>query len=134
MLLQPKRTKYRKHSKGKLSKLDYRSNSLQFGIIGLKATQAGCISSRQIEATRQAITRKIKRNGRVWSRIFPDLSITSKPIEVRMGKGKGSVDHWVAKVSGGSIIFEIDGIPEKLARIALHTGSAKLPIKTVIIT
>jgi large subunit ribosomal protein L16 len=133
MLFQPKRTKYRKQSKGKLSKLDYQSNSLKFGIFGLKAMEAGCVSSKQIEATRQAITRKIKRNGRVWVRIFPDLSITSKPIEVRMGKGKGSVNHWVAKVSGGTIIFEIDGIPEKLAKIALSTGSTKLPIKTAII-
>jgi large subunit ribosomal protein L16 len=133
MLLQPKRTKYRKHSKGKLSRFDYRSNSLKFGTFGLKALEAGCISSRQIEATRQAITRKIERNGRVWVRIFPDLPITSKPIEVRMGKGKGAVSHWAAKVNGGTIIFEIDGIPEKLARIALNTGSTKLPIKTAII-
>ena len=134
MLLQPKRTKYPKHNKGKLAKLDYRLNSLKFGVLGLKALESGCVSSKQIEATRQAITRKIKRNGRVWVRIFPDLPITSKPIEVRMGKGKGAVNHWVAKVSGGAVIFEIDGIPEKLAKSALHTGSSKLPIKTVIIT
>ena len=133
MLLQPQRTKYRKHNKGKLSKLDYRSTGLKFGVFGLKALEAGCISSRQIEATRQAITRKINRNGRVWIRIFPDLPITLKPIEVRMGKGKGAVNHWVAKVSAGSIIFEIDGISEKLAKLALQTGSTKLPIKTVII-
>jgi large subunit ribosomal protein L16 len=106
---------------------------LRFGILGLKALEAGCVSSKQIEATRQAIARKIRRNGRIWVRIFPDLPITSKPIEVRMGKGKGAVDHWVAKISGGTIIFEIDGIPEKLAILALQTGSTKLPIKTAII-
>jgi large subunit ribosomal protein L16 len=134
MILQPKRTKYRKHNKGKLPNFDYRSNSLKFGILGLKALESGCISSKQIEATRQAITRKIQRNGRIWVRVFPDLPITSKPIEVRMGKGKGAVNHWVAKVGGGTILFEIDGISEKLAKFALHTGSAKLPIKTIIIT
>jgi large subunit ribosomal protein L16 len=134
MLLQPKKTKYRKHSKGKLSILDYRSNSLKFGTFGLKSLEAGCVSSKQIEATRQAIARKIKRNGRIWVRIFPDLPITSKPIEVRMGKGKGALNHWVAKISGGTIMFEIDGIPEKIARAALSTGSSKLPIKTQILT
>ena len=133
MLLQPKRTKYRKQNKGKLPRLEYRSNSLRFGTLGLKAAEAGCISARQIEAARQAITRKIKRNGKVWIRVFPDLSITSKPIEVRMGKGKGAVSHWVAKIGGGTILFEVDGISEKLAKVALRTGSAKLPIKTVII-
>jgi len=133
VLLQPKRTKYRKQNKGKLPRLEYRSNSLRFGTLGLKAAEAGCISARQIEAARQAITRKIKRNGKVWIRVFPDLSITSKPIEVRMGKGKGAVSHWVAKIGGGTILFEVDGISEKLAKVALRTGSAKLPIKTVII-
>jgi len=117
-----------------LPKLEYRSNILKFGVFGLKALESGCISARQIEAARQAINRKIKRNGRVWVRIFPDLSITSKPIEVRMGKGKGAVSHWVARVGGGAILFEIDGIPKKLAVAALYTGSAKLPIKTLIIT
>jgi len=133
MLLQPKRTKYRKQNKGRLPKLEYRSNKLRFGIFGLKALESGCISARQIEAARQAINRKIKRSGRVWIRIFPDLPITSKPVEVRMGKGKGAVSHWVARIGGGAILFEIDGVSEKLARIALHTGSAKLPIKTTII-
>lgn len=133
MLLQPKRTKYRKQNKGRLPKLEYRSNKLRFGIFGLKALESGCISARQIEAARQAINRKIKRSGRVWIRIFPDLPITSKPVEVRMGKGKGAVSHWVARIGGGAILFEIDGVSEKLARLALHTGSAKLPIKTTII-
>jgi len=129
-----KKTKYKKSRKGRLPKLEYRSNILKFGVFGLKALESGCISARQIEAARQAINRKIKRNGRVWVRIFPDLSITSKPIEVRMGKGKGAVSHWVARVGGGAILFEIDGIPKKLAVAALYTGSAKLPIKTLIIT
>ena len=134
MLLQPKRTKYRKYRKGTLPKLEYRSNTLKFGNIGLKALESGCISARQIEASRQAITRKIKRNGRLWVRIFPDLPITSKPIEVRMGKGKGAVSHWAAKIAGGSMLFELEGISEKVARTALRTGAAKLPVKTTVIT
>jgi len=134
MLLQPKRTTYRKYRKGTLPKLEHRANKLEFGGIGLKATESGCISARQIEAARQAITRKIKRNGRVWIRIFPNLPITSKPIEVRMGKGKGAVDHWVARIGSGAMLFEIEGIPEKLAKSALEIGAAKLPVKTVIIS
>jgi len=134
MLLQPKKTKYSKHQKGKLPKLEYRSNKLQFGIVGLKALESGSISAKQIESARQAITRKIKRTGRVWIRIFPNLPVTSKPIEVRMGKGKGSVSHWVSKVGGGAILFEMDGVSEKLAFAALRTGAAKLSIKTKIIT
>jgi large subunit ribosomal protein L16 len=133
MFLQPKRTKYRKYRKGRLSNLEYRSNKLKFGTFGLKALESGCISARQIEAVRQAITRKTKRGGKVWIRIFPDLPITSKPIEVRMGKGKGNVDHWVARIAAGSILFELDGIPEKLARAALKTGAGKLPVKVVIV-
>jgi large subunit ribosomal protein L16 len=133
MYLQPKRTKFKKHRKGKLTRFEYKTNKLQFGIIGLKAMESGSISSKQIEAARQAITRKIKRNGRVWIRIFPDISVTSKPIAVRMGKGKGSVDHWIAKVASGRILFEIDGLPPKLAKAALYTGGAKLPVKTSII-
>ena len=134
MFLQPKRTKFRKYRKGNLPKLEYRSNKLKFGTIGLKALESGSISARQIEAARQAITRKIKRTGKVWIRIFPDLPITSKPIAVRMGKGKGNVDHWVARVAGGSILFELDGIPKNLALAALKTGAGKLPIKSIVIT
>ena len=134
MLLQPKRTKYKKTRKGGLPKLEYKANKLNFGIFGLKALEAGCISASQIEAARQAINRKIKRNGKVWVRIFPNLPITSKPIEVRMGKGKGAVSHWVSRVGAGATLFEIEGISEKLAKSALHTGAAKLPIKTLIIT
>jgi large subunit ribosomal protein L16 len=134
MLLQPKKIKYSKHQKGKLPKLNHKSNKLQFGIFGLKALESGSVSAKQIESSRQAITRKINRTGRVWIRIFPHLPVTSKPIEVRMGKGKGSVSHWVSKVGGGAILFEIDGVPEKMAFAALRTGAAKLPIKTKIIT
>ena len=134
MLLQPKRTKFKKYRKGVLPKLEHRSNKLRFGIFGLKALESGCISAKQIESARQAITRKIQRQGKIWIRIFPNLPITSKPIEVRMGKGKGSVSHWVKKVAAGTILFEIDGISEKLAKSALHTGGAKLSVKTKIIT
>lgn len=134
MLLQPKKTKFSKYRKGRLSKLEYRSNKLKFGIFGLKALESGCISAKQIEAARQAITRKLKRNGKVWIRIFPDLPITSKPIESRMGKGKGNIDHWVARIAGGSVLFEIDGVAEKLAIAGLRTGAAKLPVKTSIIS
>lgn len=133
MLLQPKKTKFKKLHKNKLKKLEYSANSLGFGSIGLQALNSGCISSRQIEATRQAINRKLKRTGKIWIKIFPHISITAKPIEVRMGKGKGAVKHWVAKVKKGTVLFEIDGVPKKLAIAAFHTGSAKLPIKTKII-
>lgn len=133
MFLQPKKIKYKKTRKGTLPKLEYRSNKLNFGSFGLKALESGCISARQIESARQAINRKIKRNGRVWVRIFPNLPITSKPIEVRMGKGKGAVSHWVSRVGGGAILFEIEGISAKLAKSALNTGAAKLPIRTIII-
>jgi large subunit ribosomal protein L16 len=132
MYLQPKKTKFKKNRKGKLTRFEYKTNKLQFGIIGLKAMESGSISSKQIEAARQAITRRIKRNGRIWIRIFPDISVTSKPIAVRMGKGKGSVDHWIVKVASGRILFEIDGLPTKLAKAALFTGGAKLPVKTSI--
>jgi large subunit ribosomal protein L16 len=134
MLLQPKKTNYKKYRKGKLPKIEYRSNKLQFGSYGLKSVESGSISARQIEAARQAITRKIKRRGKVWIRLFPDLPITSKPVEVRMGKGKGSVSHWVARIGAGTLLFELDGIPKKIAFAALKTGGAKLPVKTTIVT
>lgn len=133
MLLQPKKTKYRKYRKGILPTLEFRANKLEFGTFGLKAIESGCISAKQIEAARQAITRKIKRKGRVWIRIFPFLPITSKPIEVRMGKGKGAVKHWVARIGGGTMLFELEGISENVAKSAFHTGAAKLPIKTTFI-
>ena len=132
MFLQPKKIKYKKVRKGKLSKLEFKSNNLQFGEIGLKAQESGLISARQIEAVRRVITRKIKKKGKVWIRIFPYLPITSKPTESRMGKGKGSVDHWVARVRGGTVLFEICGVPKHTAKEALKACSKKLPIKSRI--
>lgn len=131
MLLQPKQTKYKKIKKGKLGKFNYKNN-LNFGTIGLKSMRSGLISARQIEAARQAITRKIKKKGKLWIKIFPNLPITKKPTEVRMGKGKGNLSHWAAKIKGGTVIFEVCGINKKTAIKAFKTGSAKLPIKTQI--
>ncbi|MEM7740607.1 MAG: 50S ribosomal protein L16 [Pseudomonadota bacterium] len=132
-MLQPKRTKFRKQHKGRIKGLAKGGTTLNFGSFGLKAVEPERITARQIEATRRAITRHMKRAGRVWIRIFPDVPVTAKPTEVRMGKGKGSVDRWVAKVKPGRIMFEIDGVPEPLAREALSLGAAKLPIKTRIV-
>ena len=132
MFLQPKKIKYKKVRKGKLSKLEFKSNNLQFGEIGLKAQESGLINARQIEAVRRVITRKIKKKGKVWTRIFPYLPITSKPTESRMGKGKGSVSHWVARVRGGTVLFEICGVPKHTAKEALISCSKKLSIKTRI--
>ena len=131
-MLFPKNLKFKKVKKGKLKKYEYKSNSLKFGTIGLKAMNSGFVTAKQIEAARQAITRKIKRKGKVWVRIFPDQPITSKPTEVRMGKGKGAFSHWAAKIRGGSIIFEVCGINLKTALKAFRTGGAKLPVKTTI--
>ena len=131
MLLQPKRIKYKKIKKGRLNKYNYKNN-LDFGTIGLKALESGLISSRQIEAARQAISRKMKKKGKLWIKIYPSLPITKKPAEVRMGKGKGNVSHWVAKVIGGSVLFEICGVNKKTAIKAFKTGSAKLPVKTLL--
>ena len=133
MWLHPKKTKYKKLQKGKLSKFNYRSNRLKFGDIGLKAVKSCTISSRQIEAARQAIVRKLSRKGKLWIRAFPAVPITTKPTEVRMGKGKGTVSHWSVKVSAGTILFEIYGISHNVAITALKTGGAKLPIKTIIL-
>lgn len=132
-MLQPKRTKYRKTFKGRIKGMAKGGTSLNFGNFGLKALEPERISSRQIEATRRAITRQMKRQGKVWIRIFPDVSVTGKPIEVRMGKGKGSHERWVARVAPGRILFEVDGVSEPIAREALRLGAAKLPIKTKII-
>lgn len=133
MFLQPKKLKYKKVRKGKLSKLEFKSNRLTFGTIGLKAAESGTINARQIEACRQAISRKIKRKGKLWIRIFPDLPITSKPTASRMGKGKGSVSHWGARVSGGTVLFELCGIKDpKIILTAFKTGAKKLPIKTKV--
>jgi large subunit ribosomal protein L16 len=133
MFTGPRQTKYKKTKKGKLSKYEFKTNNLKFGTIGLKATEAGLINIRQIEAARQAIVRKIKRKGKVWIRIFPDLPITSKPTGIRMGKGKGQISHWVARVKGGTILFEICGVNINTVLIALKAGGSKLPIKTKIV-
>lgn len=132
MFLQPKKTKYKKTKKGRLKKLEFKANTIKFGELGLKAKVSGMITARQIESARRAIARKIKRKGKIWICIFPDLPITSKPTESRMGKGKGPVSHWVARVRGGTTLFEVCGIPTHVAIEALQSGSKKLPIKTKI--
>lgn len=133
MFLQPKKLKYKKIRKGKLSKLEFKSNKLVFGTTGLKAMESGTISARQIEACRQSISRKIKRKGKLWIRIFPAIPILAKPTASRMGKGKGSISHWGVKVSGGTVLFEICGIKDpKIVLSAFQTGGTKLPIKTKI--
>jgi large subunit ribosomal protein L16 len=128
-MLQPKRTKYRKAFKGRIHGLAKGGAELNFGAFGLKAVEPARITARQIESARRAITRHLKRAGRVWIRIFPDVPVTSKPAEVRMGSGKGSVDFWVARVKPGRIMFEIDGVAPELAEAAIALGAAKLPIK-----
>ena len=133
-MLQPKRTKFRKMHKGRIKGAAKGGTDLNFGSHGLKAMQPERITSRQIEATRRAITRAMKRQGRVWIRIFPDVPVSKKPTEVRMGKGKGSVEFWAARVKPGRIMFEIDGVADDIAREALLLGAAKLPVKTRIIT
>jgi len=132
-MLSPKRTKYRKAFKGKISGNAKGGFTLNFGTFGLKALEPERVTARQIEATRRAITRQMKRQGKVWIRVFPDVPVTAKPIEVRMGKGKGSVDRWVARVKPGRILFEIDGVSEEVAREALRLGAAKLPIKCKVV-
>ena len=130
---QPKRTKFRKAFKGRISGQAKGGTSLAFGEFGLKALEPERVTARQIEATRRAITREMKRQGKVWIRVFPDVPVTAKPIEVRMGKGKGAVVRWVARVAPGRILFEIDGVTEETARMALSLGAAKLPIKTKVV-
>ncbi|MCB0553494.1 MAG: 50S ribosomal protein L16 [Phaeodactylibacter sp.] len=129
-MLQPKRTKYRKQQKGRNKGLAYKGSSIDFGSFGLKATTSGRLTSRQIEAARIAMTRYMKREGKVWIRIFPDKPITAKPQEVRMGKGKGALDHWVAPVKPGRIMFEIDGVSMETAKEALRLAAQKLPVLT----
>lgn len=129
-MLQPKRTKYRKQQKGRQKGLAQRGSRIAFGSFALKTTEQGFITSRQIEAARIAMTRYLKREGKVWIRIFPDKPITSKPLEVRMGKGKGALDHYVAPIKPGRIIFEIDGVPFETAKEALRLAAQKLPVLT----
>lgn len=129
-MLSPKRLKFRKQHKGRIHGNAKGGTELSFGTYGLKALTPDRITARQIEAARRAITRQMKRAGRVWIRIFPDVPVSDKPAEVRMGKGKGSVEYWCARVKPGRIMFEIDGVDEELARSAFALGAAKLPIKT----
>jgi large subunit ribosomal protein L16 len=128
-MLQPKRTKFRKQHKGRIHGTAKGGTDLNFGAFGLKAVEPERVTARQIEAARRAMTRHMKRAGRVWIRIFPDVPVSSKPTEVRMGKGKGSPDYWAAKVKPGRIMFEIDGVSEETAREAMRLAAAKLPIK-----
>ena len=133
-MFQPKRTKYRKQMKGRNRGLAQKGNSLDFGAFGLKATSRGQITSRQIEAARIAVTRKMKREGQVWIRIFPDKPITKKPAEVRMGKGKGAPEYWVAVVKPGTIMFEAGGVTTEVAQEALRLAAQKLPVRTKFVT
>jgi large subunit ribosomal protein L16 len=129
-MLQPKRTKYRKQFKGRNRGVATRGNRVSFGEFGLKAVEPGRITARQIEAARRAMSRHVKRGGKIWIRIFPDKPISRKPLEVRMGSGKGNVEYWVALVQPGRVMFEIEGVTEDLAREALKLAAAKLPVKT----
>ena len=133
-MLQPKRTKFRKAHKGRIKGLAKGGFSLDFGAFGLKALEPERVTARQIEAARRAITRAMKRQGRVWIRIFPDVPVSTKPAEVRMGSGKGAPEYWVARIKPGRIMFELDGVSNEVAREALVLGAAKLPIKTKIVT
>ncbi len=133
-MLQPKRTKFRKQMKGRNRGLATNGNKVNFGQYGLKAMTRGRITARQIEAARRAMTRHIKRGGKIWIRVFPDKPITKKPLEVRMGKGKGSVEYWVSQIQPGKILYEMEGVSEDIAREAFRLAAAKLPVKTAFIT
>ena len=130
-MLQPKKTKYRKQMKGRNNGFASAGSSVSFGDFALKATSHGMLTSRQIEAARRALVRYIKRGGKVWIRVFPDKPITKKPLETRMGKGKGNVEYWVALVQPGKVLYEISGVTEEVAREAFRLASAKLPVKTM---
>jgi large subunit ribosomal protein L16 len=133
-MLQPKRTKFRKMHKGRNRGLALRGNKVSFGEYGLKTTERGRITARQIEAARRALTRHIKRGGRVWIRVFPDKPISKKPLEVRMGKGKGNPEYWVSLVKPGHVLYEMEGVSEEIAREAFKLAGAKLPVKTTFVT
>ncbi|MEE4186529.1 MAG: 50S ribosomal protein L16 [Gammaproteobacteria bacterium] len=133
-MLQPKRTKFRKQMKGRNRGLAHRGSSVSFGEFGLKAVGRGRITARQIEAARRAMTRHIKRGGKIWIRIFPDKPITKKPLEVRQGKGKGSVEYWVAQIQPGKMLYEMEGVSEEIAREAFTLAAAKLPIATKFVS
>ena len=133
-MLQPKNTKFRKQQKGRLRGLAQRGARVSFGEYGLQAVEGGRVTARQIEAARRAISRHVKRGAKVWIRIFPDKPISKKPLEVRQGKGKGNVEYWVAQVKPGTMLYEMEGVPEELAREALRLASAKLPVRTTFAT
>ena len=133
-MLQPKRTKFRKMMKGRNRGLSHRGSKVDFGEYGLKAVTRGRLTARQIEAARRAMTRRVKRGGKIWIRVFPDKPITQKPLEVRQGKGKGSVEYWVAQIQPGRMLYEMEGVPEELAREAFDLAAAKLPIKTTFVS
>jgi large subunit ribosomal protein L16 len=133
-MLQPKRTKYRKQFKGKNRGLAQRGADVSFGEFGLKATTRGRLTARQIEAARRAMTRHVKRGGKIWIRVFPDKPVTAKPIEVRMGKGKGNVEYWVAEVKPGKVLYEMEGVSEDVAREAFRLAASKLPFGTVFVS
>ncbi|MBE0488595.1 MAG: 50S ribosomal protein L16 [Halomonas sp.] len=132
-MLQPKRMKFRKMQKGRNRGLAHRGSKISFGEYGLKATGRGRITARQIEAGRRAITRHVKRGGKIWIRVFPDKPISKKPLEVRMGKGKGSVEYWVAQIQPGRVLYEIEGVSEELAREAFTLAAQKMPISTTFV-
>ena len=129
-MFQPRRTKYRKQQKGRNTGLSFRGSSIKFGTYALKATSRGHLTSRQIEAARRAMTRKVKRGAKIWIRVFPDKPITKKPLEVRQGKGKGNVEYWVCPVKPGRILYEMEGVEESLAKEAYALASAKIPVST----
>lgn len=133
-MLQPKRTKYRKMHKGRNEGLSWNGAAVSFGEFGLKATTHGHMTARQIEAARRSISRYVKRGGKLWIRVFPDKPMTKKPIEVRMGKGKGNVEYWVAPVQPGRVLYEIEGVTEEIAREAFRLAAAKLSIRTTFVT
>ena len=133
-MLQPKRTKFRKVMKGRNRGLAQRGSKVSFGTIGLQATGRGCLTARQIEAARRAMTRHVKRGGKIWIRVFPDKPITKKPLEVRMGKGKGSVEYWVAQIQPGKMLYEMEGVADEVAREAFRLAAAKLPVSTRVVT
>lgn len=133
-MLQPKRTKYRKRQKGRNRGLASRGNEVSFGAYGLKATGRGRLTARQIEAARRALTRHIKRGGKIWIRVFPDKPVSKKPLEVRMGKGKGNPEYWVAEIKPGHVLYEMEGVSESLAREAFRLASAKLAVPTTFVS
>ncbi len=132
-MLQPKRTKFRKQQKGRNRGLAQVGNTVAFGDYGLKAVSRGRLTARQIEAARRAITRYVRRGGKIWIRVFPDLPVSRKPLEVRMGSGKGNVEYWVARIQPGRVLYEMEGVSEEVAREALRLAASKLPVRTVFV-